>query len=92
MIKIIKKPAPLELENLKNNLMKKCLTPEQEYEKLINLLKSKIRNILMEEQGHICAYCMREIPDGRVSGTLISDVTIEHWIARNYYLFVVQWD
>lgn len=43
MIKIIKKPAPLELEKLKNNLMKKCLTPEQEYEKLRNPLKSKIR-------------------------------------------------
>ena len=41
----------------------------------------------MEEQGHLCAYCMRSIPDRRVPEEEQKDihpVTIEHWLPRNY--------
>ena len=39
----------------------------------------------MHEQGHLCAYCMRRIPDERISekDADLSDVYIEHWQARS---------
>lgn len=38
-----------------------------------------------EEQGHLCAYCMRRIPDVRIleEDVDLSDVYIEHWQARS---------
>lgn len=83
MIKIVKNTAPAQLEALKQRLIRRGLTPEQEYQKLKNPLKTIVREQLMKEQGHICAYCMRTIPDERVVGTSIPSTTIEHWIARN---------
>lgn len=83
MIEIKKKDAPDGIVELKRKLMSMALTPEEEYKKLKGNLKKQVRNSLMEEQGHICAYCMRTIPDDRVSVATIPDVSIEHWIARN---------
>ena len=83
MIKINKRSAPQKLIELKERIIRKGLTPEQEYRKLKNPLKEEVRECLMKEQGHLCAYCMRRIPDQRVDGTEIPGVTLEHYIARN---------
>lgn len=83
MIEIRKNRAPADLIALKNRLVSRALTPEEEYKELKGSLKKKVRNSLMKEQGHICAYCMRTIPDNRVNTSAIPDVSIEHWIARN---------
>lgn len=52
---------------------------------LRNPLKRQVREALMEEQGHLCAYCMRRIPDSRIldSDVDLSNVYIEHWKARS---------
>ena len=83
MIKIVKNTAPAQLEVLKERLIRRGLTPKEEYDQLKNPLKTIVREQLMKEQGHICAYCMRTIPDERVADTSIPGTTIEHWIARN---------
>lgn len=38
-------------------------------------VKEQLRDSLLREQGHLCAYCMREIHDA-------GDVKIEHFRAR----------
>lgn len=83
MIRIQKSSAPAGIVALKNRLTDRALTPEEEYKRLKGKLKEEVRDCLMKEQGHICAYCMRSIPDKRVNTPTISDVSIEHWIARN---------
>ena len=83
MIEIKKNSAPAELVTLKHAVIGMGLTPEQEYKKLKGNLKKQVRDSLMKEQGHICAYCMRAIPDSRVNINTIPSVSIEHWIARN---------
>ncbi|SDX09654.1 TIGR02646 family protein [Lachnospiraceae bacterium KHCPX20] len=83
MIKINKDTVPIELDVLRKRLMSENLTPEKEYNELKNPLKETVRECLMKEQGHLCAYCMRRIPDGRVAGTQIPGITLEHYIARN---------
>ena len=39
----------------------------------------------MQEQGHLCAYCMRRIPDERIlqEDTDLSDAYLEHWQSRS---------
>ena len=83
MIKIVKMPTPPELDNLKQKVMSQNLDPDHEYKKLKNPLKNKVLEQLMKEQGHVCAYCMRTIPDTRVHGTKISESSIEHFVARH---------
>ncbi len=39
-------------------------------------VKTALRDSLLKEQGHLCAYCMR-----RINGS--NDVKIEHYVARN---------
>jgi hypothetical protein len=38
---------------------------------------------MLEEQGHICAYCMRQIPERRILLNGVTPVTIAHWLPRN---------
>lgn len=85
MILIEKLPAPSELETLKKEAEKLGLSDKEAYDRLRNPLKSKVREALMQEQGHLCAYCMRRIPDERIMETDndLSDVYIEHWQARS---------
>ena len=85
MILIKKLPAPSELETLKEEAEKLGLSDKEAYDRLRNPLKSKVREALMQEQGHLCAYCMRRIPDERIMETDndLSDVYIEHWQARS---------
>ena len=85
MILIEKLPAPSELETLKKEAEKLGLSDKEAYDRLRNPLKSKVREALMQEQGHLCAYCMRRIPDERIMemDNDLSDVYIEHWQARS---------
>lgn len=69
MILIKKLPAPSELETLKKEAEKLGLSDKEAYDRLRNPLKSKVREALMQEQGHLCAYCMRRIPDERIMET-----------------------
>ena len=46
-------------------------------------VKEDLLEKLLEEQGHICAYCMRRIPEKRKLPTGVASVTIEHCFPRN---------
>jgi uncharacterized protein (TIGR02646 family) len=67
MIKINKGRTPAEFWEIK----KKC----EHYDDLHNDDKAPLKEILIEEQGGICAYCM-----GRINA---ENSTIEHYIPRN---------
>ncbi|HAU85614.1 MAG TPA: hypothetical protein DCW90_08955 [Lachnospiraceae bacterium] len=67
MIPIKKGVAPSGLIALKKKADAKHLSPEKAYKKLKNSLKKKVITQLVEEQGHLCAYCMCSIPRGDVS-------------------------
>lgn len=84
MIYIRKSTAPVELEKLKKEAEEQGLSDKEAYDTLRNPLKSQVRESLMCEQGHLCAYCMRRIPDERIldEDKDLSDVYIEHWQAR----------
>ncbi len=85
MILIKKSPAPPGLDELKRNAEEQGLSDKEAYNLLRNPLKVQVREALMREQGHLCAYCMRRIPDERIleSDADLSDVYIEHWQARS---------
>ncbi len=85
MIFIKKSPAPAELETLKKEAEEKGLSDKDGYNNLKNPLKKQVRDALMCEQGHLCAYCMRRIPDERIlkEDKDLSDIYIEHWQARS---------
>lgn len=53
------------------------------YEQMDKDVKDDLLQKLLEEQGHICAYCMRRIPEKRKLPAGVSPVTIEHWFPRN---------
>lgn len=46
-------------------------------------VKEELLEKLLQEQGHICAYCMRRIPERRTLPDGVAPVTIEHWFPRN---------
>jgi len=82
MILIQKSTAPQDLAELQQDAKDKRLSPEDAYKTLRNPLKERIRNQLLNDQGHICAYCMCKIPRNHVPPN-IAPVVIEHIIARN---------
>ena len=71
MIPIKKGKEPRELTQLRCSYSPE----EQTWELVDGKLKEIIRKHLLEEQGHLCAYCMRPIT--------AENMTIEHWHARN---------
>jgi len=85
MILIKKNTPPDELVELKRQAEQQGLDNNEGYKLLVNPLKKQIVESLMREQGHLCAYCMREIPDTRIleSDGNYSSVYIEHWIPRS---------
>lgn len=85
MILIKKLPALPELEALKKKAEQQGLTDKEGYDTLRNPLKAQVKESLMKEQGHLCAYCMRQIPDERIlpEDIDLSDIYIEHWQARS---------
>jgi uncharacterized protein (TIGR02646 family) len=52
-------------------------TPNADWESLPAADKAKVRDALLRDQGHLCAYCQRRIPtkDGRMK--------VEHWQAQS---------
>lgn len=86
MIEIKKFPPPPELVELQQEAVSKELTANEAYGKLSGNLKKQVINQLVQEQGYICAYCMRRIPDERDEKRNFSEpleVKIEHWNARS---------
>ena len=85
MILIKKRQAPPELDALKQEAERLGLSDDEGYKRLGNPLKTLVRESLMKEQGHLCAYCMRRIPDERITeeDRDLSNIYIEHWQARS---------
>lgn len=76
MIKIKKGREPDKLLKYRHQEGASCEQMDKE-------VKEELLKKLLQEQGHICAYCMRRIPERRKLPTGISPVTIEHWFPRN---------
>ena len=53
------------------------------YEEMDKSVKEDLLEQLLQEQGHICAYCMKRIPESRKLPAGVAPVTIEHWLPRN---------
>lgn len=71
----------------KGNEPKKLLRYRQQegasYEQMDRDVKEELLEKLLQEQGYLCAYCMRRIPEKRKLPSRIEPVTIEHWLPRN---------
>ncbi len=66
-----------------DKLLKYRQQPGASYEQMDKEVKEELLKKLLEEQGHICAYCMRRIPETRSLPRGVAPVTIEHWFPRN---------
>lgn len=82
MIPITKGSPPQALIDLKNRADTRHLSPEEAYRTLKNPLKRNVLKQLIEEQGHLCAYCMCSIPRKDLDAQ-ITAITIEHIIPEN---------
>ncbi len=76
MIKIEKGREPKELVEYRRK-------SGASYEGIDRSVKEKVLESLMKEQGHLCAYCMRRIPEKRRLPDGVSPATIEHWFPQN---------
>lgn len=76
MIKITKIREPRELKKYRTQ-------PGAAYIAMDRSVKEAVLNSLLNEQGHLCAYCMRRIPETRKLPTGIPKITIEHWFPQN---------
>lgn len=76
MIEIVKGREP-------DKLLRYRQQDNASYEQMDKDVKEELFEKLLEEQRHICAYCMRRIPEKRVLPTGVAPVTIEHWFPRN---------
>lgn len=68
MLYIEKSIEPIELVNAKRNGLKS-------YYELTSDTKTVIKKALLQEQGYLCAYCMKRID--------LQNTTIEHYIPQN---------
>ena len=84
MIVIKKGAVPQILLDKQKIATERNLSSYDAYKLLNHSEKEQILKSLMIEQGHICAYCMRKIPDERELPPDIDKVTIEHWLPRQY--------
>ena len=53
------------------------------YENMPGSVKAVVKRSLAEEQGFLCAYCMRRLPQASIDDAGNTDVTIEHWSPQN---------
>ena len=65
MIPIKKNASPAILLEKQRIALERHLNSNDAYKLLNHEDKMVILKSLMEEQGHLCAYCMRRIPDER---------------------------
>ena len=80
----IKKSAPPDVLLEKQAIAReRGLDSKNAYDLLNHAEKQILLDSLMKEQGHLCAYCMRKIPDRRPMPETVDPVTIEHWFPRN---------
>lgn len=82
MIPIKKNEEPAALARLRERNADKGLTQRQLYAKLTGKTKYTVRDSLLKEQGHLCAYCMCSIPREDVPEG-IPPTVIEHYIPRD---------
>ncbi len=82
MIPIQKTQEPEELRALRERTLDYGLSPERAFAQLKNPLKDQVRVQLLQEQGHLCAYCMCAIPRGDLPEGIYPFV-IEHIYPRN---------
>jgi len=76
MIEIKKGKEPDSFVRYKRN-------PNASYQDMDKDVKKELLESLIREQGHLCAYCMRRIPEKRALPYGVSKVSIEHWFAQN---------
>ena len=80
MIKINKSQALPELVALpQKESVNKGLDANTAFKNLLNPLKTQVLQQLSRDQGALCAYCMRRIPDDRG----LPHAKIEHLVPRN---------
>ena len=79
MIKVKKSKALPELTTLQKEAVENGLDADAAFESLRNPLKAQVLQQLSRDQGALCAYCMRRIPDERG----LPHAKIEHWVPRN---------
>lgn len=82
MIRICKGEPPEELVRLQEEARMRGLEPAEAYKLLRPPLKREVLQRLQAEQGYLCAYCMRRIPDERGLPEGVSGCTIEHYVPR----------
>ena len=83
MIPIKKSAPPAILLEKQAIARERGLNSKDAYDLLNHAEKQLVLDSLMKEQGHLCAYCMRKIPDTRPMPDSIDPATIEHWFPRN---------
>ena len=71
MIHIKKGTAPKKFQEFKQQ------NPQAHFDDMPPDVKADLRKSLLEEQGYLCAYCMRRIHDDH------NEVKIEHYEPRN---------
>lgn len=69
MIQIHKNNPPKKFQQFKQQ------NPNSHFDDMPSEVKAELRHSLLEEQGYLCAYCMRRIHDGNTK--------IEHYEPRN---------
>lgn len=83
MIRINKSASPEKLLELREEAFQKGKTVKEAFKSLQNPFKSEVTELLMKDQGHLCAYCMRRIPDLRPTIRDVPRVSIEHIYPQN---------
>ena len=85
-MRVIKKGnAPDFLVERQKEAQRKGLNSADAYALLTAKERHELLDLLMKEQGYLCAYCTRRLPDKRVPEEEREDippVSIEHWIPR----------
>ena len=79
MITINKNPPLLQLLQARRTIV----NTDEPYDALDTDTKDAIRRSLCEEQGYLCAYCMRRIEPTKDPKTNQDRMKIEHWLDRS---------
>ncbi len=68
------------------SLVQHRASPYSSYDNLPTNTKEELRNSLLSEQGHICCYCMKRIPEKiNIDGNIRYDMKIEHHQCQDRY-------
>lgn len=76
MISIKKGQEPRELLTFRKQV-------GSSYASMPSDVKAAVKRSLAEEQGFLCAYCMRRLPQESIDDAGNATVTIEHWSPQN---------